>query len=137
VPEHFVLVRRLSGLGAWGGDPRFTDTGRFAIHTFTADPDGDYKGAVLSEAVRVVLRNAWLNKWSSPDLGSVIEIQMTSEPTRVVGLVDVVRSRPVRRPSDWLLALPVDVPPARAPAPQASGPRRPVCNLGTPVLHRP
>lgn len=82
VPEHFVLVRRLAGLGDWDGDPRFTDTGRFVIQAFTADPEGDYKGAVLSEAVRVVLRNASFSKWSHPDLGSVIEIQMTSEPNR-------------------------------------------------------
>ncbi len=82
VPEHFVLVRRLAGLGDWDGDPRFTDTGRFVIQVFTADPEGDYKGAVLSEAVRVVLRNAWLTKWSSPALGSVIEILMTAEPNR-------------------------------------------------------
>lgn len=81
-PTNFILVRRLAGLGDWQGDPRFTDTGRFLINTFTADPDGDYKGAVLSEAVRVVLRNAYFAKWSSPDLGSIIEINMTSEPTR-------------------------------------------------------
>lgn len=81
-PANFVLIRRLSGLGEWDGDPRFTDTGRFIIHTYTADPDGDYKGAVLSEAVRVVLRNAWMAKWSRPDLGSVIEIVMTTEPSR-------------------------------------------------------
>jgi hypothetical protein len=82
VPEHFVLVRRLQSLGDWHGDPRFTDEGRFAIHTYTADPDGDYKGAILSEAVRVVLRNASLHGWRHPDLGSVIEIAMVSEPTR-------------------------------------------------------
>jgi hypothetical protein len=81
-PPHFILVRRLSGLGDWKGDPRFTDTGRFFVHTFTQDPDGDWKGAILSEAVRVVLRNAWLEHWSFPGLGSVIEIQMNSEPTR-------------------------------------------------------
>lgn len=81
-PEFFVLVRRLGGAGGWAGDARFTDTGRFRIHTFTADPDGDYKGAILSEAVRVVLRNAWLNKWQNSDLGSVISIEMIAEPSR-------------------------------------------------------
>lgn len=80
----FVLVRRLSGLGDWDGDQRgFVDEGRFAVHAFTQDPDGDWKGAVLSEAVRVVLRNAWLKHWSSPELGSVIRIQMHQEPSRV------------------------------------------------------
>jgi hypothetical protein len=120
-----------------GGDPRFTDTGRFAIHTFTADPDGDYKGAVLSEAVRVVLRNAYLEQVVGPDLGSVIEIEMTSEPTRS---------------SDWSTSSgPVqyaDLPTGywryqttyhlTCAGPASSGiRRRPVCNLGTPVLHRP
>lgn len=81
-PPFFVLVRRLSGVGDWDGDPRFTDSGRFFVHTITQDPDGDYKGAILSEAVRVVLRTAWLEHWTFPDLGSVIEIQMHSEPTR-------------------------------------------------------
>ena len=81
-PPHFVLVRRYSGLGGWGGDPRFTDGGRFFVHAFTQDPDGDYKGAVLSEAVRVILRTAWLEHWRFPDLGSIIEIHMLSEPTR-------------------------------------------------------
>lgn len=82
LPDNFVLVRRLAGLGEWDGDPRFTDTGRFLIHTFTQDPDGDYKGAILSEAVRVIMRNAWMNKWHRADLGSVIEIRMVSEPSR-------------------------------------------------------
>lgn len=81
-PPHFVLVRRMSGLSDWSGDPRFTDTGRFYVHTFTQDPDGDYKGAILSEAVRVVLRTAWLEHWSFPGLGSVVEIGLLSEPTR-------------------------------------------------------
>jgi hypothetical protein len=81
-PPHFILTRRLSGMSDWSGDPRFTDTGRFFVHTYTQDPDGDWKGAVLSEAVRVVMRKAWLEHWNFPDFGSVIEIQMLSEPTR-------------------------------------------------------
>lgn len=81
-PANFVLVRRTNGLGGWDGDPRFIDSGRFIVHTFTQDPDGDYKGAVLSEAIRVVLRTAWLEHWSFPELGSVISIQMHQEPSR-------------------------------------------------------
>lgn len=82
-PPFFILARRLQGIGNWSGDPRFTDFGRFFIHTFTQDPDGDSKGAALSEAVRVVLRNAWLEKWTFPNLGSVIEIKTSNEPSRV------------------------------------------------------
>jgi hypothetical protein len=81
-PPTFVLVRRSAGFGDWSGDPRFTDSGRFAIHTYTTDPDGDQKGALLSEAVRVVLRNAWLTQKNLPGLGSIISIKMTSEPSR-------------------------------------------------------
>ena len=81
-PPHFILVRRQTGLGDWRGDPRFTDTGRFVVHTFTQDPDGDTKGALLSEAVRVILRTAWLEHWKFPGLGSVIQIDMKSEPSR-------------------------------------------------------
>ncbi len=82
-PHLFVLVRRLHGMGDWRGDPRFTDSGRFFIHTFTEDPDGDEKGALLSEAVRVVLRDAWLNHANVPGKGSVISIKMLNEPSRV------------------------------------------------------
>jgi hypothetical protein len=81
-PPFFVLVRRMTGVSLYGGDPRFTDEGRFFVHTFTQDPDGDAKGAILSEAVRVALRTAWLEHWSFPDLGSVISIDLISEPSR-------------------------------------------------------
>lgn len=82
-PPTFILVRRLHGFGNWQGDPRFTDAARFTIHTYTADPNGDEKGALLSEAVRVVLRNAWLDHRQVPGRGSIIKIRMTNEPTRV------------------------------------------------------
>lgn len=81
-PEYFVLVRRMAGMGIWRGDERFTDSGRIAVHVFTSDPDGDEKGALLSEAVRVVFRNASRSNWRDPDLGSVIRIKMVSEPSR-------------------------------------------------------
>ncbi|UZJ23713.1 hypothetical protein RHODO2019_10890 [Rhodococcus antarcticus] len=81
-PPTFILVRRLPGLGDWSGDPRFTDFGRFFVNTFTADPDGDEKGALLSEAARVVLRNAWLAHRSYPGLGSITSIRMAIEPSR-------------------------------------------------------
>lgn len=81
-PYTFILVRRQAGLGDYSGDPRFTDRARFTIHAFTHDPDGDEKGAVLSEAVRVVLRNAWLAHTTVPGLGSIIRCEMTVEPSR-------------------------------------------------------
>jgi hypothetical protein len=81
-PDLFVLVRRMAGMGGWSGDQRFTDAGRFFINTFTVDPDGDAKGAQLSEAIRVVLRDAWLSNYTSPDYGSIIRIEMSQEPAR-------------------------------------------------------
>lgn len=81
-PMPFVLVRRYTTFGDWTGDPRFVDAARFQIEVFTSDPDGDEKGAVLSEAVRVVLRNAWLSHKAIPELGSVIRIDMLDAPTR-------------------------------------------------------
>lgn len=81
-PPMFVLVRRIGGFGDWEGDPRFTDSGRFKVDCYTRDPDGDEKGALLSEAVRVVLRNAWLAHVNVPGRGSIIEIKMLSEPSR-------------------------------------------------------
>jgi hypothetical protein len=82
-PPHFVLVRRLPGDHSWAGDARFTDEGRIQIHTFTQDPDGDWKGAMLSEAARVILKKAWLDHVTIPGLGSIIEIDLWAEPGRV------------------------------------------------------
>lgn len=82
IPSFFIFVRRLTPLGDWHGDARFTDTGRFGVDVLTKDPDGDEKGAVLSEAARVVLRNAWLQHRMYSGLGSIIRITMEQEPTR-------------------------------------------------------
>lgn len=81
-PDFFVLTRRVPMLGDWGGDERFVDAGRFIIHAFTSDPDGDEKGAILSEAVRVVMRNAGRERRSIPGKGSITELRLIAEPTR-------------------------------------------------------
>ncbi|PCG86357.1 hypothetical protein CIB93_08985 [Streptomyces sp. WZ.A104] len=77
-----VLVRRDPSFGAWGGDTRFTDSARVAIHAFAADPDGDQDAAILSEAVRVVLRDAWLKQQVFPGLGHITRVDMNSAPRR-------------------------------------------------------
>lgn len=82
-PPIFVLARGLPGNGLWHGDQRFVQEGRFYIHTFTSDPDGDWKGAMLSEACRVVLRDAYLTNKGWSDLGYVTEIKLDSEAGRV------------------------------------------------------
>ncbi|WP_329559515.1 hypothetical protein OG711_15525 [Streptomyces uncialis] len=77
-----VLVRRDPTWGEWAGDPRFTDAARVVINAFAPDPDGDQDAAILSEAVRVVLRDAWLNQQVYPQLGHIIRVDMNSAPRR-------------------------------------------------------
>jgi hypothetical protein len=79
----FLLVRKSRGMGEWAGDPRFTDACAIEVQVFTQDPDGDEAGALVSEAVRVALRDAWLSHRRVPGRGSIIEIRMTDEPRRV------------------------------------------------------
>ena len=86
IPLHptfpFLLVRRHRPIGQWSGDPRFTDTGVIEVQAFTQGINGDEEGALISEAVRVALRDAWLSHARIPGLGSVIEIQLDDEPHR-------------------------------------------------------
>ncbi|QXE37122.1 hypothetical protein KQY30_25790 [Streptomyces sp. GMY02] len=84
-----VLIRRDPSFGAWSGDTRFTDAARVVINCFAQDPDGDEDAAILSEAVRVVLRDAWLNNVAVPGRGHITRVDMNSSP---------------RRASDWATA---------------------------------
>lgn len=77
----FILARRMADLEQ-GGDERFVNAARFSIEVFTTDPDGDEKGALLSEAVRVVLRNAWRSSRVLPGLGVVTKVKKTAGPNR-------------------------------------------------------
>lgn len=78
-----VLVRRDPGFGPWQGDARFTDSARVAVHAFAADPDGDEDAAILSEAVRVALRDAWLRNVVVPGRGHFTRVDMAAGPRRV------------------------------------------------------
>ncbi|MEU2111519.1 hypothetical protein [Streptomyces sp. NPDC019507] len=77
-----VLVRRDPTWGQWQGDTRFTDAARIVINTFAPDPNGDEDAAILGEAVRVVLRNAWLKQKVYPRLGHIIRVDLNSAPRR-------------------------------------------------------
>ncbi|MDH6462058.1 hypothetical protein M2302_002233 [Micromonospora sp. A200] len=77
-----VLVRRAPHFGAWGGDTRFTDEADVEIHTFCPDPDGDEDAAILAEAVRVVLRDAFLQQKAIEGRGQIKRVEMTSAPRR-------------------------------------------------------
>ena len=85
----FIMVRRLPTFLDFPADERFTASVDLAVHTFAEDPDGDRDAAIIADAVRVVLRNAWLNGYSDPGLGSV-------------NFFDVLS--PARRASDWATA---------------------------------
>ena len=78
----FILVHRTAPLQNWRGDPRFTDAGRLTVSVFVTDPDGIEKAQVISEAVRVIMRQAWLEHWYFPNLGSIIRIELINEATR-------------------------------------------------------
>ncbi|MEU1309163.1 hypothetical protein ABZ419_09735 [Streptomyces cinnamoneus] len=84
-----VLVRRDPSFGAWSGDTRFTDAARVVVNAFAADPDGDQDAAILAEAVRVVLRNAWLKPDAATGHGHITRVELNSAP---------------RRASDWATA---------------------------------
>ncbi len=77
-----VLVRRAPHLGQWAGDTRFVDSADVTINTFAEDPDGDQDAAILAEAVRVALRDAWLHHKPASGLGHVLRVDMTSAPRR-------------------------------------------------------
>jgi hypothetical protein len=77
-----VLVRRLASFGEWNGDERFIDQADVAVQCFAEDPDSDRDAALLAEAVRVVLRDAWVENAIVPGRGHITRITMTSAPRR-------------------------------------------------------
>ncbi|MGW7434721.1 hypothetical protein [Streptomyces sp. NPDC054849] len=77
-----VLVRRDPSFGTWTGDARFTDSARISVQSFCEDPDGDADAAILAEAVRVVLRDAWLNQKVYAGRGHLTRVDMASAPRR-------------------------------------------------------
>ncbi|MGW3323883.1 hypothetical protein [Streptomyces virginiae] len=78
-----VLVRRGASFGEHPGDTRFTDSAQVSIQTFCADPNGDEDAAILAEAARVALRDAWLSQKVIPGRGHLIRVDLTSAPRRV------------------------------------------------------
>lgn len=87
-----ILVRDSYDQG-WAGQHYGLETATVEIHVFTQDPDadgyiegvpsGEVQGAVLSEAIRVAMRDAWLAKSVYPGVASIANIQMVSRPRRV------------------------------------------------------
>ncbi len=85
VPEDdlfpYVIVRVAPTERWWSGDDRFVDWATVFVHVFAENPDGDRKAALLSEAVRVALRDAWLNG-TVTEHGHICGFRMTNRPSR-------------------------------------------------------
>lgn len=74
-----IVIHRGDTIGEfWGGDPRFIDTARLDVFCFVEGLNADEEGSLLSEAVRVVLRDS-VNK-VVPGLGHLTSVTMTSPP---------------------------------------------------------
>lgn len=78
----FVLIGRRAPLENWSGHPRFIDQGRMLVSVFTEEPNGIEKAQLISEGIRVALRDAWLRHEYVPGLGSIVRIELKSEPSR-------------------------------------------------------
>lgn len=77
-----IVIHRGDLIGEWwGGDPRFIDHARLDVFCFVEGLNADEEGSLLSEAVRVVLRDS-INK-VVPGLGHLTEVIVTS-PARQV-----------------------------------------------------
>lgn len=74
-----IIIHRGDMIGEWwGGDPRFIDNARLDVFCLVEGLNGDEEGVLLSEAVRVVLRDS-VNK-IVPGLGHLTKVEMTSPP---------------------------------------------------------
>ena len=50
---------------------------------FCDGPDGDVEAFLISEAIRVMMLEASLERWNFPGLGSIVNITMSVEPADV------------------------------------------------------
>lgn len=76
----FVLVRRYASRGVFSGQDRFLETGGIQVHVFAHGPDAEQRCELVSEAVRVVLRDAVLAGRYYPGLGCVTRVWLDDEP---------------------------------------------------------
>lgn len=80
--DALVVVRHITGLGLWEGREGLLNSGALAIHVFSRDPDGELKGALVSEAIRNTLLTAARNNWYRPGLGALSRARVDEEPSR-------------------------------------------------------
>lgn len=84
----FVLVRREPGAYSsasfgFAGDDRFLMRSVVKVNTFTADPDGDAKGALLQDVIRRRLSACHHRQVVVPEMGSIARIQTSAPAQRV------------------------------------------------------
>lgn len=80
-PNSFVVVRGEHSLNR-GGDERFTAHYEFSVNAVARDPDGDEKAALISDAIRTVLRDAWMSDYHIPHRGWVKRCELLEVPAR-------------------------------------------------------
>lgn len=74
-----IVIHRGDTIGEWwGGDERFIDNARLDVFCFVEGLNADEEGALLSEAVRIVLRDSV--NIVVPGLGHIAEARMSSPP---------------------------------------------------------
>ena len=76
-----IIAHRGGSWGDWDGDPRFLDSGQLEVFCLAEGVEADTDAAHLSEAVRVVLRDA-INK-VIPGRGHLTKVELISAPKRV------------------------------------------------------
>lgn len=76
----FILMRSTGSWGSWEGDERFIDSSTIEIHAFCEGINADSDANLLSEAVRVILRDS-KNK-VVPGKGYLISVEMLDRPNR-------------------------------------------------------
>lgn len=75
-----ILMRSTGDRGQWAGDERFLDAAEVRVQVLCEGVDADEEAALLSEAIRVALRDS-RNK-VMPGLGHITKIELTHRPQR-------------------------------------------------------
>jgi hypothetical protein len=85
-PMPLILVRRTYSVEAEAPN-RFVDRCHLQVQTFCEDPNGDSDAALLAEAARLALRDAWLDQIVIPGRGYLTYMQVYMPPRRVADWV--------------------------------------------------
>lgn len=82
--QHDLLVmpRRSSAWGDWDGDDRFIDNAGVTFHVYAGGDDADERAALLCEAIRVAMRDAWRMGKYYEGLGQLKRAHVIQEPIR-------------------------------------------------------